>query len=137
MTFVLDNSVALAWCFEDEQTPAVMKLLDRVLLSGCYAPALWPVEAVNSLLMAERRQRITPSYRAQSLLRLAALPVVIDYAERGSFTTLDTLARQYKLTAYDASYLALALGLNVPLATRDKALIAAARSAGVPLLETL
>ncbi len=31
MSFVLDNSVAVAWCFEDKQTPAIMALLDRVL----------------------------------------------------------------------------------------------------------
>ncbi len=31
MSFVLDNSVAPAWCFEDEQTPAIVALLGRVL----------------------------------------------------------------------------------------------------------
>lgn len=53
MSFVLDNAVALAWCFEDEQTPAVMGLLDRVAETGANAPALWPLEPHNGLLMAE------------------------------------------------------------------------------------
>jgi hypothetical protein len=53
MSFVLDNSVALAWCFEDEQTPAVMALLDRVTETGAIAPLLWPLEALNGLLVAE------------------------------------------------------------------------------------
>ncbi len=49
MSFVLDNSVALAWCFEDEQTEAVMKLLDRVTEAGAAAPQLWPIEALTSI----------------------------------------------------------------------------------------
>ena len=43
MSFVLDNSVALAWCFEDEQTPPIMALLDRVVETGAMAPLLWPL----------------------------------------------------------------------------------------------
>lgn len=58
MSCVLDNSVALAWCFEDEQTPAVMALLDRIAETGAVAPQLWPIEALNGLLTAERRGRI-------------------------------------------------------------------------------
>ena len=34
MSFVLDNSVALAWCFEDEHTPAVIGVLDRLTETG-------------------------------------------------------------------------------------------------------
>ncbi len=55
MTFVIDNSVALAWCFEDEQTAGIMALLDRVAEAGALAPQLWPIEALNGLLTAERR----------------------------------------------------------------------------------
>lgn len=54
MTFVLDNSVALAWCFKDEQTPAVMAVLDRLTATGATAPMLWPLEATNGLFAAER-----------------------------------------------------------------------------------
>ena len=45
MSFVVDSSVALAWCFEDEQTTEIMALLDRVTESGATAPQLWPIEA--------------------------------------------------------------------------------------------
>jgi len=41
------------------------------------------------------------------------------------------LARRYRLSSYDASYLELALGLGLPLATLDRALLKAARKAGV------
>jgi predicted nucleic acid-binding protein len=44
------------------------------------------------------------------------------------------LARTHRLTSYDAATLELALRLGLPLASRDQALQAAARSEGVPLL---
>jgi predicted nucleic acid-binding protein len=47
---------------------------------------------------------------------------------------VETLARQYKLTAYDAAYLELAQRLNIPLATLDKALLLAAPAAGMAIL---
>ncbi len=58
MTFVVDSAVTLSWCFEDEQTPAVMALLDRVTEAGAVAPQPWPLEALNGLFMAERRGRL-------------------------------------------------------------------------------
>jgi predicted nucleic acid-binding protein len=43
------------------------------------------------------------------------------------------LARDYHLTVYDAAYLELALRTKLPLATRDRALCAAAVAAGAAL----
>jgi hypothetical protein len=43
VSFVLDNSVALTWCFEDERTPATIALLERVADAGALAPGLWPL----------------------------------------------------------------------------------------------
>jgi hypothetical protein len=40
VSFVLDNLIALAWCFEDEQTVGIMALLDRVSEFGALAPQL-------------------------------------------------------------------------------------------------
>jgi predicted nucleic acid-binding protein len=42
--------------------------------------------------------------------------------------------RAYELTAYDATYLELAMRLKLPLATLDVQLIAAAKRAAVPLI---
>ena len=44
---------------------------------------------------------------------------------------LDALAARHGLSAYDASYLELALRLKLPLATLDKALLEAMTQAGV------
>ncbi len=137
MSFVLDNSVALAWCFEDDQTAAIMGLLDRVTETGAVAPQLWPVEALNGLLTAERRGRIDGAVRQRLAGFLRELPINIDDETAiRVWTATAQLAEQHRLTAYDATYLELALRLGLPLATSDKPLIAAAQTAGVTLLPT-
>src|SRR5258708_34664914 len=75
MSFVLDNSVALTWCFEDERTPATTALLERVAEAGALAPGLWPLEALNGLLVAERRGRLDSARRQRLAGFLHALPI--------------------------------------------------------------
>lgn len=134
MSIVLDNSVALAWCFKDERTALSIALLDRVARDGAVAPQLWPLEAVNGLLAAERRRRIDRETRLTLTGFLAKLPITIDpeTADR-TWSATARLAETHRLTAYDAAYLELAQRLGLPLATQDAALIAAARATGVGL----
>jgi predicted nucleic acid-binding protein len=137
VSFVVDNSVALAWCFEDEQTVRIMALLDRVSETGAAAPQLWPIEALNGLLTAERRGRIDGGVRRRLAGFLRDLPIRIDddMAIQAWGATAQ-LAEKHQLTAYDAAYLELAMRLSLPLATRDKPLIRAAEAVGVELLPT-
>jgi predicted nucleic acid-binding protein len=78
VSFVIDNSIALAWCFEDEHTQAIMNLLDRIAETGAIAPSLWPLEALNGLLMAERRKRLDRKRRHRLAKFLQDLPVTLD-----------------------------------------------------------
>ena len=134
MTLVIDNSVALAWCFQDERTPGLMAVLDRVEAGGAVAPQLWPLEASNALLVAERRGRISADDRAGLLSFLADLPITIDLeTATQAWTGTAALAEQHNLTVYDA-YLELGLRLNLPLATCDCALARAAGALGVEIL---
>ena len=137
MTFVVDASVALSWCFQDEQTPAGVALLDRVVAEGAFAPQLWPLETLNGLLTAERRGRIDAVLRRRLVNLLASFPISIDgeTSERAWIGTA-MLAERHGLTAYDAAYLELALRRSLPLATRDNALIAAANAEGSPVVAT-
>ena len=68
---------------------------------------------------------------------LGQLNLVTDRAtaERALGDTLN-LARSYKLSAYDAAYLELALRTGVPLATLDANLAKAATTAGVLIFGT-
>ena len=135
MSFVLDCSVTMAWCFEDERTAATDALLARVVDAGAIAPFLWPLEVTNVLLNAVRRKRIPPEAVNRVAQRIAAWPIVIDKdgAEMVWSNTLQ-LAERYALTSYDACYLELAQRKALPLATLDTALRKAAIAAGIVLL---
>ena len=135
MNFVLDNSVALAWCFEDEHTQPIIALLHRVTESGAFVPQLWPIEALNGLLTAERKGRISLAERRKLIGFLRQLPISIDdETANRTWLAIAELAQDHGLTAYDAAYLELAVRLRLPLATSDKQLMSAARAAGVDLL---
>jgi len=135
VSFVLDNSVALTWCFEDERTPATTALLERVAEAGAVAPGLWPLEALNGLLVAERRGRLDASRRQLLTGFLRALPIRLDgeTASQAWTTTVD-LAERFALSAYDAAYLELAQRQGLPLATLDQELRAAAATLGLTVL---
>jgi predicted nucleic acid-binding protein len=137
VSFVVDNSVALAWCFEDEHTRQVMDLLDRVAETGAFAPSLWPLEALNGLLMAERRRRIHAARRERLAGFLRALPVTLDIETVDhAWTTTVRLAERHRLSVYDAACLELAQRRKLPLATLDVDLIRAAKVLGTPVLGT-
>src|SRR4051794_37201991 len=134
--FVLDNSIVMAWSFEDECDEYADAVLDRLATAGAVAPALWPLEVANALLMGERRKRSTEAETIRWTGILASLPIVID-GETNVHAWSDTLglARGHDLTAYDAAYLELAIRRSLPLATIDGKLKTAARAVGVALFE--
>jgi predicted nucleic acid-binding protein len=135
VSFVLDSSVALTWCFEDEATAACDALLGKLVNEGAHAPSLWPLEVLNVLVMAERRGRITSQDRLHQAGWLHALPVALDtQTAEQAWQATSLLADGHRLTLYDAAYLELAHRLELPLATLDTHLRRAARALGVPLL---
>jgi predicted nucleic acid-binding protein len=137
VSFVLDNSVALAWCFEDEQTIAVLALLDRITETGAFAPGIWPLEAANGLLVAERRGRLGSDRRLRLAGFLQELPITIDVDTAAQAWLATTrLAERFRLSAYDAAYLELAQRLGLPLASLDRALRAAAGALELTVLGT-
>jgi predicted nucleic acid-binding protein len=134
-SFVLDASVALAWCFADECTPAAWALLDRLRTAPAHVPALWELEVGNILLGAERQRRITQARVVEFVGILGDLDIRVDPDAPGrALRDLLPIARERRLTTYDATYLELAMRLGLPLATKDKAL---ARAAAGLDIETL
>jgi len=132
---VLDCSVALSWILPGEQDDAVAAVLDLVADEGALVPEIWWLETANVLLLAERRGRITLAQRvaAQTALRGLHLTTDRETSNAAWGATLD-LAAARRLTVYDAAYLELALRAGLPLASRDAALLQAARSVGVRTL---
>lgn len=125
---VVDASMAITWLFEDETTADARAILLRVVRDGGVVPSLWRLEIANTLRLAVRRNRCDEDFLRQAVAYLEQLPIKDD-ADTGRFAWSVTLelARVEELTAYDAAYLELALRRNLPLATGDKALIAAGR----------
>jgi len=134
--FVLDASVALAWFIDRSIAPYAVSVR-QLLLSGNRAvvPPLWQVEVWNGVVMAERRGVISASDTAELLQNLEVLigQSIETSQEALSSRRIVAAAREFRLTAYDAVYLALAMQLQLPLATLDRALHHAATKAGVPL----
>jgi predicted nucleic acid-binding protein len=134
--FVLDNSIVMAWSFEDEVNEYADAVLERLADSRAIVPVLWPLELANALLMSERRKRSTEAETIMWTGMLASLPIAVD-GETNSHAWSDTLnlARGHNLSAYDAAYLELAIRQCLPLATIDGKLRTAAEAVGVTLLE--
>lgn len=134
--FILDCSVTMAWCFEDEnQTLADMILEDLIKpeqASRAFVPFLWYLEVSNVLYTAEKKKRLSEAQSLHFLNLLDQLPIEHDISVYPSKDIL-LLARSYNLASYDASYLLLALRHEKPLSTFDVKLQEAARQAGIPL----
>ena len=134
--FVLDASTTLAWLFADEISTYADSVFQAFADDSAVVPEIWAPEVANALLVAERKGRITPSETAGNLSDLEALSITI--LSRGLESSLRRalpLARTYDLSAYDASYLQLALDEEAPLATSDGRLSKAAVAAGVELFQ--
>jgi predicted nucleic acid-binding protein len=135
VAFVVDASVAMAWCFEDEQNPYTESVLDRLSTEAAVAPPIWACELVNVLLVAERKGRISAALADEFLYTLGELPITVtEFNWPSQAETLLLRGRATGLSAYDTDYLALALRLAYPLATQDKKLRAAALELGVAIL---
>ncbi len=135
MPLVLDASVALAWCFEDEKSEYADRVLDTLARDRAAVPAVWPLEVANALYVGERRGRTDAPAIVRQTALLTALPISVESIdlERALGSVLN-LARQHGLSCYDASYLELAMREGLPLATADELLAKAAQSAGVRLV---
>jgi predicted nucleic acid-binding protein len=133
MAFVLDSSISAVWALADESSDVADLALDRLATETALVPPIWWYEIRNLLVISERRSRITADDSALFLEMLACYPIQMD--QLGDEQAALRFARLYRLSFYDAAYLALAHRLQVPLATLDKALRAAAVSEDVPLLE--
>jgi predicted nucleic acid-binding protein len=140
MNFVLDASVALHWLTPDTQAAGMdyaHATLQALKDSQALVPALMPLEIANVVARIEAKGIVTEADSQRFIVLLDRLNIVIDPAT-AAHALGDTLnlARRYKLSAYDAAYLELALRSGLPLATLDTDLAKAATAAGVSVFGT-
>ncbi len=133
MPFVLDASIAACWAYDDEDHPVAALALERICADAAMAPSLWWFEVRNTLIVNERRGRLTEADTAIFLRELSRFGVMIDRTPQE--TAILTFARQHRLTVYDASYLELAQREAIPLATLDNDLRKAAAALGIALID--
>jgi predicted nucleic acid-binding protein len=132
--FVLDCSVTMAWCFDDEATPYTDGVRDSLAGMRAVVPALWSLEVANATIVGERRKRLDEARSQRFIVLLEALPITIDHETNSrAFGDIMHLARAHHLSAYDASYLELAMRRGLPLACLDSKLKTAAAATGVTL----
>jgi predicted nucleic acid-binding protein len=133
--FVVDNSIVMTWCFKDEADPYADAVLKSLTENEAIVPAIWPLEVVNVLLVAERRKRLHESDSIRFLSLLSQLPVYIErtWPEK-MMTQLLALGRDNSLSSYDAAYLELAMRQGLSIATLDSKLLKAAKRVRVPIL---
>ena len=107
-------------------------MLDRAVSENVHVPFIWRAEFVATLLTLSRNRRLrlkrVPSIRHE----IDQLDLVHDDVP-SSARSLIELARRHALSAYDATYLELALRLKLPLAARDAPLPNAADRASILL----
>ncbi len=130
--FVLDCSVAVAWCFGDETHPYSEAVLQDLADTGAVAPSIWPLQMANVLLVAERRKRISKAQSRRFVELLRTLPIAVDdVSVARAWDGLLPLALEQQLSAYDDAYLELAMREGLPIATLDNALRKAAKRCSV------
>jgi predicted nucleic acid-binding protein len=132
MPFVIDASVAASWLLPDEGHAGAAAAFARLRTEHALVPSLWWFEMRNLFIVNERRGRLDSEKTGRALALLSGLPILQDN-EAGEAALL-RLARQHRLTVYDAAYLELALRENVALATLDTELAKAASVENVTLI---
>lgn len=134
--FVLDNSVVMAWCFEDAVNGYTDGVLDSLDAGEALVPSVWPLEVGNVLLVAERKSRLGKADSVRFLRLVSSLRIMVEQeSPERMLKEIVALARGQHLSTYDASYLDLAMRAGLPFATQDASLRSAAKKCGVPLFD--
>ncbi len=132
MAFVLDASVAVGWVVARQASAYGRSIRLRARREPYHVPALWRLEVVNALRSLERRRVMSPDAAGTAIDILDRMQPAVHEATMPLIDLL-RLARKFNLSAYDASYLALALELKMPVACTDSPLKAVLAKAGVKL----
>lgn len=133
MPFVLDNSVSCGWFLEDQASDYTEAIARRLEDDQAVVPPLWELELTNVLRTTCLKGRLDAQAAHQVLARIVSLPIQVDRQPARAGEIL-ALALRFGLSSYDATYLELALRLQLPMACVDAPLREAALACGVGLV---
>jgi predicted nucleic acid-binding protein len=133
---IVDASVTLAWALPDEHSAYADAALQHLTRHGAHVPEIWVLEILNGLLVAERKKRIAPSRSDDFMMRMFELHrrgylVIAGPELEEIISDVGPLAREQRLTSYDAAYLRLAKSSQIPIASFDTQLMGAAEAMGL------
>ena len=136
---VADCSIISALCLREDEPHLrgrVAAFRASVLSDVIIVPAIWPVELANALVNAERKKRINAADRDLALAEAFAMVSAVESppTESDMRSVLD-LAVRYRLSVYDALYVELARRTDSVLASLDDAMLRAAVSEGIAVLD--
>ena len=126
----------MRWLFEDGSS-SDLKYTDKVLSAladgDAIVPAIWTLEVTSVIVRAERVGVLSAEKSDAFLKMLSGLPIDTETDPQSPVNGILEIARRYKLSAYDASYLDLSIRHNIPLATLNADLRKASRKAGAKI----
>ena len=97
-------------------------------------PPHWSVEVANLIVSARRRGRLNDAQQRAAGTLANTLVATADVHAAPPPAALVAFAQAEQLTAYDAAYVDLALRLECPLITEDRAMANTARRLGVDVV---
>lgn len=129
---MIDSSIAASWGLPDEDSFVARRALTIARGENVIVPSVFWHEVRNVFLVNERRDRLTSQDTEKGL----ALIMAVAPADGGeaAHSAILALARNHRLTAYDAAYVELAIRTNSKFATLDNRLASAARTEGVDVV---
>jgi len=129
---IVDASVGVAWFVRNQASSYTDRIRRRARKERLHVPAVWPLEFANALRQLERRKLLS-ELQVDTIIDLVEPLDIVVHRDAPPIRRLAAIGRDYDLSAYDASYLALALDLRYPVACRDGGLRHALRAAGAKL----
>jgi predicted nucleic acid-binding protein len=132
--WVVDASVGVKPYLPEDLSESAKRLF-RTLRAGkvdLFVPDLFYSECANIFVKYVRRFNIPPAYARKSLMNLRSLPLL---STSGSelLASAFNLALDHGISAYDASYVALARKLSAPVITADEKLIRKLEGSGADI----
>lgn len=129
MPLIVDASITVAWFVRNQASSYTDRVRRQARRERLHVPAVWPLEFANALWQLQRRELLS-ARQVDTIVDLAEPLDIVVHDETPPPRRLVAIARDHDLSAYDASYLELALRLRHAVACRDGPLKKALRAAG-------
>ena len=127
MNLVVDCSFFMSSILPDETEEKIEDVFYRISQREftVYVPSIFYLECTNVLVSSLNRKRITQDSFEEYTNLLRLMPITVDgfSSTPEAIYSIGKLANKHNLSAYDASYLDLAIRLEASIASLDKKLL--------------